>query len=320
MNRRFQQRGGFSTAELLVAMALGAMIIGAAAVAYGTIARGKPRAGNTAVITLDSAKLNNYYGLNQATIQAAVAPNYGAVLRAEDMRERFMTDTMAATAVFPLARTDITTFRPARIAFSLTDKNESSFPDSPLKFRDYLVSQSLVTGALFPANRNTNTTATSCSIFVLGYSSDPAYLSVTATYEVDVVKTTSPAGFYASVRRYVATPTSAAQLTAYYDVFYPPYDGDLWPSTKDNFTPLWATFERQSRKYMSPTESPDIERFKWAREKPFCFIWWPDPAAATLGLYRASNTAYTATDPRSVYNHMAGRTSYMFTVPHFPSY
>ena len=42
-------------------------------------------------------------------------------------------------------------------------------------------------------------------------------------------------------------------------------------------------------------------------------------AAATLGLYRASNTAYTAIDPRAVYNHMAGRTSFMFTVPLFPA-
>lgn len=316
MNGRAQTCRGFTSAEMLVAMALGAVIIGAAAVAYGTISRNQSRAGNAAVITLDTAKLSNFYGLNQATIQSVIAPNYGAVLRAEDMRERFMADTMAATAVFPLARNDINAYRPAQIPFV---PGTDTFPDTPLKFRDHLVTKSLVASTVFTSSRNYNATATNSSIFVLGYSSDPAYLSVTAIYEIDIIKTTSPKGFYASVRRYVATPTAAAQMTAYYDVFYPPYDDALWPTTKDNFSPIWVSFERQSRRYLSPAESSDIERFKKANEKPFCLIWWPDPAAATLGLYRASNTAYTAIDPRAVYNHMAGRTSFMFTVPLFPA-
>ena len=36
-------------------------------------------------------------------------------------------------------------------------------------------------------------------------------------------------------------------------------------------------------------------------------------------MYGASNTAYPPTDPRNGYNHMAGRTSFMFCVPVFPS-
>ena len=316
MKQSAQHRRGFTSAELLIAMALGAVIIGAAAVAYGTISRNIPRAGNTAVITLDTAKLTNYYGLAQSTIQSTIAPNYGAVMRAEDLRERFMADTIAATAVFPLARVDVNPYRPAQIPFV---RGTDTFPDTPLKFRDLLVTKSLVTSTVFASSRNYNTTATNCSIFVLGYSSDAAFLSVTAVYDVDIVKTTSPAGFYASVRRYVATPSAAAKLTAYYDVFYPPYDDAMWPTTKDNFTPLWVAFERQSRLYLSPAESTDIDRFKKAREKPFCMIWWPDPAASTLGMYRASNTSYTTSDPRAVYNHMAGRTSFMFTVPLFPA-
>jgi hypothetical protein len=87
----------------------------------------------------------------------------------------------------------------------------------------------------------------------------------------------------------------------------------------DGFTPLWVSFERLARKDLSPPETTDIERFKVAREKPFYFIWWPDPAAKSLGQYRASNTAYTPTDPRRTYNHMAARTSFMFTVPVFPA-
>jgi len=54
-----QRCAGFSAAELLVAMAIGAVIIGAAAVAYGTIARAQPRVSSSAVITLDSTRLQN---------------------------------------------------------------------------------------------------------------------------------------------------------------------------------------------------------------------------------------------------------------------
>jgi hypothetical protein len=312
-----QHHRGFTTVELLLAMALGAAIIGAAAVAYGTISRNQPRGGNSAVVTLDSARLTNYYGLNQTTIQAAVAPNYGAVVRAEDMRERFTADVLSAVAVFPLSRTVVNPYRPAQILF---DPLVDTFPDTPLKFRDFLVTKGVVASTVFPQKRNYDDTANNCSIFILGYSDTPAYLTVTAIYDIDVDKVNSPKGFYASVKRYAATPTSVAALTAYYDVFYPPYDGTLWPTTADKFAPLWVSFERQSRKNISPPESSAIERFKVAREKPFHLIWWPDPAASTLGLYRASNSAYAATDPRNVYNHMAGRTSFMFTVPEFPAF
>lgn len=310
-----QRCAGFSAAELLVAMAIGAVIIGAAAVAYGTIARAQPRVSSSAVITLDSARLQNYYNLNQGTIQTAVAPNYGSLARAENMRERFLNDCLSATAVFPLARSGVNAFRPFQIAFNpATD----TFPDNPLRFRELLVTKGLVAASVFLSTRNYNTTATNASIFVLGYSPDAGQINVTAIYEIDISKTTSPAGFYASVRRH-ANAGSGATLTAYYDIFYPPSDPVTWSSTTDGFTPLWVSFERLARRDMSPPETTDIERFKVAREKPFYLIWWPDPAARSLGQYRASNTSYPPTDPRRAYNHMAARTSFMFTVPVFPA-
>jgi hypothetical protein len=246
-----------------------------------------------------------------------VAPNYGSAAKAEDLRERFMADIHTATAVFPLARTGVNPFRPATIAFNPITE---TLPDTPKTFREMLIGKSLVTAAVYQDKRNFDDTAPNCSIFVIGYSSDPASLTVTAVYDIDVDKITNPKGFYASVKRYVATPTSAATLTAYYDIFYPAYDATLWPTTTDKFAPLWVSFERQSRARFVPFEGVDIERYKVAREQPFHLIWWPDPAAPTLGMYRASNTGFSSNDPRKVYNHMAGRTSYMFTVPAFPSF
>lgn len=308
---------GFTAAELIFAMALGAAVIGAAAIGYGTIAKNQPTTSATATIPLDSARLTNYYNLAQSSIVTAVAPNYGSAGKAEDLRERFMADIHTATAVFPLARTGVNTVRPATIPFNpISD----TFIDQPQRFREHLIGKGLATSAVFLDKRNVDETSPNCSIFVIGYSADPTSLTVTAVYDIDVDKITNPKGFYASVKRYVATPTSPATLTAYYDIFYPAYDSSLWPTTTDNFTPLWVSFERQSRQYVSPPESADINRFKVAREQPFYLIWWPDPAAPTLGMYRASKTAYSPLDPRRVYNHMAGRTSYMFTVPVFPSY
>lgn len=311
MKRQSQRCSGFTAAELLVALAIGAVIIGAAAVAYGTIARSQPRVGSSVNVTLDSARLNNYYNLNQATLQATVAPNYGSLARAEDMRERFLNDCLSATAVFPLARTGINAYRPAQITFNpATD----TFPDNPQSFRELLVSKSLVAASVFLSKRNYDATASNASIFVLGYSSNAGQIQVKAVYEIDVSKTTSPAGYYASVRRHV-NAGSGSSLTAYYDIFYPPST----TAATDGFAPLWVSFERMARRDLSPTESADIEHFKLAREKPFYLIWWPDPAARSLGQYRASNTTFAPNDARKAYNHMAARTSFMFTIPVFPA-
>jgi prepilin-type N-terminal cleavage/methylation domain-containing protein len=318
MNRvRVHANRGFTLVELLMALAIGAAVIGATAVGFGTLARATGRVGGPATITLTASQISNFYGVSATAWNTNVAPNPGATAAAEDMRERFLADTMAATAVYCLSRTDINTFRPGTIAFN--PQTDTYYPETSEDFRKHLLAKSLISAAAFTSTRNVNTTAQNASIFVIGYSSDPLVLQVSAIYEIDVVKTTVPQGFFASVRRYVATATTAAQLTAYYDVFYPAVDATTWPTTTDNFAPLWVAFERANRTDMSLAESVAIQRFKIARERPFYFVWWPDPNAQSLGMYRASNTAYAATDPRNAYNHMGGRTSYMFTVPVFPA-
>lgn len=314
----FQRRaGGFSSVELLLAIAIGAAVIGAAAIAYGSIARNLPRVGSSAILTLDSTKIGNFYGLNQTTLQASVAPSYGSLARAEDMRERFLADTLSATAVYCLSRTDINTYRPYSIAYNpATDL----VLDTNVNFRQHLINKGLTTAAAFTNKRNYDSTSTNATIFVLGYSSISTVLTVSAIYEIDVVRPVSPTtGYYASVRRYVASPDTAAALTQYYDVYYPapPTPPGTLKADTENFAPIWISFERLNRK--DKPETVDIDRFKAAREKPFYFVWWPDPAARTLGMQFASNNAYAPSDPRKIYNHMAGRTSFMFTVSMFPS-
>ncbi len=342
ISRKVQRtESGFTAAEMLVTMALGTAIIGAAAIGFATIARFTGHAGDAVTVTLTAAQLANYYNRAGTTIDTPVAPcpstggtidlldpTKTAATTAEDMRERFLADTQTATAVFCLARTDINTYRPDSIPYI---PDVDPFPDNSDKFRLLLMRKGVVASTLYSASQRPFLDTTiapiqNSSIFVLGYSGSFSTLKVTAIYDIDIVKVSGPDGFYASVKRFGPTSTVGTTLTAYYHVFYPGFNGTgldgnpkTWPVTTDKFAPLWVSFERLGRADASPPESTTIERFKKARERPFYFIWWPDPSAKDFGLHGASNTSYPPTDPRNGYNHMAGRTSFMFCVPVFPS-
>lgn len=328
-----QRSRGFSSAELLVALSIGALVVGTAAVGFGSFVRAQPRAGNSVEVVLDNARMLAYYGLNQGTVQAVVAPNYGSVARAENLRERFVADTMAATAVFCLARNRPNTYHPYEIPYD--PSVDTTVLDRSTSFFAHLLLKSGVTGvtaASFTATARNHTplpvpassTSTAgavysygASIFVLGYSSDPSTLVVNAVYDIDIDKVGSPAGFYTSVKRWAAAPSVAARLTDYYDVFYPASNPATWPVTTDQFAPLWVAFERETLR--ARTESVAIDRFKVASEQPFYLIWWPDPAVRNLDASRASLNRPSANDPREAYSHMVGRTAFMFTVPVFPA-
>jgi hypothetical protein len=320
-------------AELLVSAALGGMVIGAAAIGLGTLGRVTGRVGETVNVPLTAAQIAAF-GIPPAEAPGGVrstivAPNVGATGAAEDLRERFFADTTGATAVYCLGRAELNNYHPALIPFNpVSDR----LPDTPEQFRSLLVGKSgenpigettttdevpsglntlLATGPnIAPNSRN-------ATIFVLRNHDKVKNLRVKAVYEIDVAQINgSPRGFYASVRRYVKAETAdlTAKLTASFDVFYPAFDVAGWPSTTDDFRPLWVAFERVNRMDGAPAASS----YRKARERPFYLIWWPDPNAQSLGRYRATNGAYSSTDPRSLYNHMAGRTSYMFAVPMFP--
>jgi hypothetical protein len=157
--------------------------------------------------------------------------------------------------------------------------------------------------------------ATNASIFILKPSAVPQSassgtevlptLSVLAVYDIDLTPTTSPAGTYVSVKRY----QSNAEPTHYYDVFYAASSGTV------PFKPLVVCFERSVRRAL--VEGNSIDRLKQAAERPFYFIWWPDPAAPELEAY--AEPEYSDNDPRASYAAMGGRTAFFFAVPMFPS-
>ena len=134
---------------------------------------------------------------------------------------------------------------------------------------------------------------------------------------MDVVSSTSPRGYHASVKRFPGGPREPGSSTtrtvpkpSYFEVFYPASPA---PAT-DGFTPLWVCFERRAR--LAVSEGVDVDRFKRAQGQPFYLIWWPDPGAPGL---RTEANSLPPDDPRRAYNHQGGRTSFMFTVPMFPA-
>jgi hypothetical protein len=142
------------------------------------------------------------------------------------------------------------------------------------------------------------------SIYFLQAGGPIGEVLVRSVWDIDLIKTTSPAGVYASVKRYQGTT-----LTHYYDTFYEGED-----QVPGDFGPLFALFERKVRKAKSEPGKPDA--FKAAENRPFYLMWWPDPSMRRL----AGNPgpALTAADPRNYYMKHEQQTSLMFVVPLFP--
>lgn len=327
MNRRaVHQPGGFTSIELLLVVALSAVILGGAVVSYGTLVRSQPSTSSVVTVPLGLARMQNFYGLLTTTLNAAMAPQYGSLSLAEELREQFLTDTLSATAVYCLPRDDMNTWKPSTIAYNSAVDGEL---DTPQKFRSHIITRASVPSTLYRDYRNPLNDGTAVpqnlSIFVLGYSKFSGYLKVNAIYDIDIIRftgTTEPNGIFASVKRYAdaaaSTTPSTLSYMGGYDVFFPPSvpnptSASQWAT--DGFTPLFITFERATRLALRETPAT-IDRFKRASERPFYFIWWPDPAARHLG--SVANTL-ASTDPRQAYNQMGGRTAFMFTVPMFPA-
>lgn len=339
--------GGYTAVELLLVLSLSAVIMGTFVVSLGTLSSSRPTTVSTVSNPLDAIRRSNYYFGSTETVNrdAVIAPHYGMMAQAEKLREQFQTDIVSATAVFCLYRTGMNAYRPHNIFYNPTLHGEL---DTPQKFRAHLISIGALTPSQFvdyrnPLNTVASKPAENATVFLLTFSKVEKLFKVLSIYEIDVLRitsTTQAQGFHASVRRFADNPVLATMpastssggsntagsfvamaFSSGYEVFYPPsvprpdpLKTNEWST--DGFAPIFISFERATRLALS--EGVAIDRFKIAAERPFYFIWWPDPAARNLA-QPASNSTLDVSDPRQAYNHMGGRTSFMFTVPMFPA-
>ena len=327
MMRRGRTTSGFTAAEMLVATAIAAVVAGAAALTMYGVTISQRQYAQVTTVTLPAGALANFYPgwsgttvngtLNTNAVSTVLAPNFGALARAESLRERFLFDVSQGVAVYCLARNtgNYNTIRPT----SITAPPAGTTLDTADAFRIYLGTLYTAASTTFVSFRNFPSTAPCFSIYILAYSNNSTSIPVVAVYDMDVVTakdpnaTTTTVGNFVSVRRYVN-----GYLSAYYDCCF-----KLSGDGTDSWYPPIVAFERQSRKAVVEGSS-SIDRFKVAEEKPFYFVFWPDPARDNLRLPSGNTTSslnpgFTSTDPRKAYNHMAGRTSFMFTLPMFPS-
>ena len=91
----------------------------------------------------------------------------------------------------------------------------------------------------------------------------------------------------------------------------------------DEFSSIW-TRRRFLQSSAGAVAGGALAQAAMAQEKPFFFVFWPDPSRDSLRLPSGNTTSslnpgWSTSDPRKAYNHMTGRTSFMFTVPLFPS-
>jgi hypothetical protein len=277
---------------MVVALAIGAVVVMVAVIAYGAILRnGLPGVRNEDVHVTPGVLLN-FYGLNSSLISVSRAPNFTAAAAAEDLRNRFHEDVSSAVAVFCLGRNGLNTVHPTNLYIS--DTNDVRTWTGPANFKALLTNNS----DDFTTNTNYAIKGSNLSIYILGPSTNlgralntTTNLVVRAIYDADLVTNTTPPGVYASVRRYVGSTN-----TAFYHVFY----ASDTTTVTNTFWPLAYYYPKGTVNGVTNT-------------RPFYLVWWPDPASAWL-----PPTAPTNSDTRSSYTNMGGQSSFSFVVPVFP--
>ncbi len=322
---RVKTQRGFTLAELLLAGALSATFFTAAAIAYQAITYNGKHYQSLSKLTIDppagtplAGALANFYPLFSGTvIDAYTAPSYGRAAAAATVYDRFWEDVEKASAVFCLSRNgnlNSTAIRPTAITIPSSVRGVEI--DTPANFQSLVLEPGFVdASSIYTAFRNVSPIASSVhmggTVFILQPYDQADEVSVRAIYEIDLLEISSPAGVYASVRRYVGTV-----LSDYYDVFY-------HEASVADFGPIFVVFERDGRSTFSETSTDPhgvtIDAYKRAKRHPFFFMWWPDPSMM-LGKDGKDLDADSVPsgDVRSGYFRMTARSGLMFTVPLFP--
>ena len=300
--KHHKAKAGWTFVEMLVAVALSSVCLGAGALALQSISSNAKRTTSIVEIDIGTSNNQNFYGNASSTLRTYMAPNFGKLMFAQEMREKMAEDALRSTAVFCLPRSLANSIRPT--VLTITGRPNL---DSPDRFREFLATVEPTSAAIFGTDEFRSVPATNrpnMSIFMLGQSNNLNEINVNAIYEIDFVTPSNRPGTYASVRRYVGTG-----LTHYYDIFYQDGNGDP-------FFPQFVAFEHQS---LQSSETNAIQQaFQIAPNSPFYLVWLPDPS---INPYK--KPAVTPSDPAvyplSAYETMAGKTSFCIVLPMFPS-
>lgn len=308
-DQRQRQQSAWTFVEMLVAISLSAVFLGAASLVFASISANSKRLTTIVEANIGSVTKRNFYDQSGSTVRVYTAPNYGKSAFAQEFRDLMLDDADRSSAIFCLPREINNSIRPEFLRYLAGDDRATiARPrlDSPEAFRSFLADVEPTSAAIYDsAIRNVPATdRPNLSIYMLAPESDNGYIRVRAVYEIDLISAGSIGGTYASVRRY-----RNGSLTHYYDVHYTAGSGDP-------FQPLFVAFENKSLE--SVNEGQAIDRFKIAEGNPFYLIWLPDPAINPFDVEPWTDVD-SASSPRAAYEHMAGKTSFMIALPMFPN-
>ncbi len=299
---------GWTFVEMLVAISLSAVFMGAAALVLASITANSKRLATVVTVEIGNTTKQAFYAQGGNTVGAYAAPNFGRAALAQEFRDLLRDDAESAAFVHCLPRALPNPIRPEFLRYPAGDADATGPAprlDTPEAFRQFLAQAETASAGIYDtAIRNVpDPSRPNTSIFIVAPSEEPGYLRVRAVYEIDFVATTKPAGTYASVRRY-----RNGSLTHYYDAFYQSGSGPL-P------TPSFVAFERTARRAV--IEGIATDRFKVAGWTPFYLVWLPDPAINPHAVPAAAATA-PASSLLSAYEHVGARSSLGLVLSMFP--
>ncbi len=273
-------RSGFTYVELIVGLAVGAIVLGAGVIAFSAITTNHPLRLRAEPIPITAAVNINFYDISSNTVSVPYAPSVGASAQAEVMREMFSEDLRSSVGIYVLSRPGVNSIRLRNLP--LPSNVDPRTLTNAAAFSALLVNQSEYVVNSSNAIRGPSTTT-----YVLDASVMSNTLTVRCLYETDFIPIASPKGVFASVRRYVNFT-----LTHYYHVFY--------PGQTNTFSPLGYFYPRGTT-----VGSTTINR-------PFYLLWWPDPMAQEMP------APPSTLDTRSSYTNTFGSSSFFFVAPMFP--
>ncbi len=276
----------FTFVEMVVALAIGAGVLVVAVLAYGAIFRSGLPSLRDEEVQIPAATMLNFYGTNTTSLAVSRAPNLTAAAMAESLGQRFREDVSKAVAVYCLGRDGLNSLHPAVVLLSET--NDVRTWTDRNNFRALLPNSNT-----FTTNTNAAIRGSNLSIYLLGPSTNMSQIPVLAVYDADLVTNTTPAGVYASVRRY-----EGSTFTDFYHVFY---TSDRSTVT-NSFWPLACYYPRNSA--------------NCTNARPFYLVWWPDPASSRLP---PATNGSPGTNVRAAYTNMGGQSTLSFVIPAFPA-
>ncbi|MEM1294740.1 MAG: prepilin-type N-terminal cleavage/methylation domain-containing protein, partial [Verrucomicrobiota bacterium] len=139
--KEFPRNRGFSVIEVLVTIGLSSIFFSAAALIFQNVTANRKVLATIETIQLgvddasSNAVIQNFYSLDENSIEVYSAPNFGRAAMAANLSENFLDDMAKSSAVFCLGRNGLNTIRDPTIAYA----SGSATLDTPEAFRQHLL-------------------------------------------------------------------------------------------------------------------------------------------------------------------------------------